>query len=37
MLIVVQVPPTAEELAAAKLTPEMAAKLGGGVPATAPG
>ncbi|MCC6829570.1 MAG: M13 family metallopeptidase [Novosphingobium sp.] len=33
--IVVQVPPTAEELAAAKLTPEMAAKLGGGVPATA--
>ncbi len=32
--IVGQVPPTAEELAAAKLTPEMAAKLGGGVPAT---
>ncbi len=32
--IVAQVPPTAEELAAAKITPEMAAKLGGGVPAT---
>ncbi len=32
--IVAQVPPTAEELAAAKMTPEMAAKLGGGVPAT---
>ncbi len=33
--IVVQVPPTAEELAAAKLTPDAVAKLGGGVPATA--
>lgn len=32
--IVVEVPPTAEELAAAKFTPAMAAKLGGGVPAT---
>ncbi len=32
--IVAQMPPTAEELAAAKLTPESAAKLGGGVPAT---
>jgi putative endopeptidase len=32
--LVQQVPPTAEEIAAAKLTPEMAAKLGGGVPAT---
>ncbi len=32
--IVVQVPPTAEELAAAKFTPEMAARLGGGMPAT---
>jgi putative endopeptidase len=32
--IVQQVPPTAEELAAAKFTPEMAARLGGGVPAT---
>ena len=33
-VIVPQMPPTAEELAAAKFTPEMAAKLGGGVPAT---
>ncbi|MFC4294312.1 M13 family metallopeptidase [Novosphingobium tardum] len=33
-VIVRQIPPTAEELAAAKYTPEMAAKLGGGVPAT---
>ena len=32
--IVAQVPPTAEELAAAKFTPDMVAKLGGGVPAT---
>ena len=32
--LVAQVPPTAEELAAAKLSPETAAKLGGGVPAT---
>lgn len=32
--IVAQIPPTKEELAAAKFTPEMAAKLGGGVPAT---
>ena len=32
--IVVQMPPTAEELAAAKLGPEDTAKLGGGVPAT---
>jgi len=31
---VAQMPPTPEELAAAKYTPEMAAKLGGGVPAT---
>ncbi len=31
-VIVSQLPPTAEELAAAKYTPEMAAKLGGGVP-----
>jgi len=34
-VIVSQLPPTAEELAAAKYTPEMAAKLGGGVPALA--
>lgn len=34
-VIVTQLPPTAAELAAAKLTPEMAAKLGGGVPALA--
>ena len=33
-VVVRQVPPTPEELAAAKYTPEMAAKLGGGVPAT---
>ena len=33
-VIVAQVPPTPEELAAARLTPEQAAKLGGGVPAT---
>ena len=33
-VIVRQLPPTAEELAAAKYTPEMVAKLGGGVPAT---
>ncbi|MBV1690922.1 M13 family metallopeptidase [Novosphingobium sp. G106] len=33
-VIVPQMPPTAEELAAAKYTPEMAAKLGGGVPAS---
>jgi putative endopeptidase len=33
-VIVRQIPPTAAELAAAKYTPEMAAKLGGGVPAT---
>ena len=33
-VIVRQLPPTAEELAAAKYTPEMTAKLGGGVPAT---
>lgn len=33
-VIVQQMPPTAEELAAAKFTPEMEAKLGGGVPAT---
>ena len=33
-VLVQQMPPTAEELAAAKLTPEQAAKLGGGVPAT---
>jgi putative endopeptidase len=32
--IVAQVPPTAEELAAAKIAPETAGKLGGGVPAT---
>lgn len=32
--IVAQIPPTPEELAAAKFTPEMSAKLGGGVPAT---
>ena len=34
-IIVAQVPPTAEEIAAAKLTPEQAAKLSGGVPALA--
>ena len=34
-VIVSQLPPTAEELATAKYTPEMAAKLGGGVPALA--
>lgn len=34
-IIVAQLPPTKEELAAAKYTPEMAAKLGGGVPALA--
>ena len=33
-VIVVQVTPTAEEFAAAKFTPDMKAKLGGGVPAT---
>jgi putative endopeptidase len=33
-VIVPQIPPTDEELAAAKFTPEMKAKLGGGVPAT---
>ncbi|MBW8754914.1 MAG: M13 family metallopeptidase [Sphingomonadales bacterium] len=33
-VIVPQMPPSAEELAAAKFTPEMKAKLGGGVPAT---
>jgi putative endopeptidase len=33
-VIVPQMPPTAEELAAAKFTPEMTAKLGGGLPAT---
>ena len=33
-VIVRQLPPTAEELTAAKYTPEMVAKLGGGVPAT---
>ena len=32
--IVVQMPPTTEERAAAKITPEMEGKLGGGVPAT---
>ena len=32
--IVVQMPPTAAELAAARIGPEQAAKLGGGVPAT---
>jgi putative endopeptidase len=32
--IVQQLPPTPEELAAARFTPEMKAKLGGGVPAT---
>jgi putative endopeptidase len=32
--VVVQMPPTAEEKAAAKFTPEIEAKLGGGVPAT---
>ncbi|WP_296678436.1 M13 family metallopeptidase [Novosphingobium sp.] len=34
-IIVAQMPPTREELIAAKYTPEMAAKLGGGVPALA--
>ena len=34
-VIVSQLPPTKDELAAAKYTPEMAAKLGGGVPALA--
>lgn len=34
-VIVTQLPPTAAELAAARYTPEMAAKLGGGVPALA--
>jgi putative endopeptidase len=34
-VIVSQLPPTAAELAAAKYTPAMAAKLGGGVPAVA--
>ncbi len=34
-VIVAQLPPTKEELAAAKYTPEMATKLGGGVPALA--
>ncbi|PKB14891.1 putative endopeptidase [Novosphingobium kunmingense] len=34
-IIVGQLPPTSDELAAAKYTPEMAAKLGGGVPALA--
>ncbi len=33
-VIVAQLPPTEAELAAAKFTPEMKAKLGGGVPAT---
>ena len=33
-VIVAQLPPSAEERAAAKLTPEQIAKLGGGVPAT---
>jgi len=33
-LVVAQMPPTKEELAKAKITPEMAAKLGGGVPDT---
>lgn len=33
--VVTRMPPTAEKLAAAKYTPEMAAKLGGGVPAVA--
>lgn len=33
-VIIAQIPPTQEELAAAKITPEMAAKLGGGVPET---
>jgi putative endopeptidase len=32
--LVAQMPPTAEEIATAKLTPEMTAKLGGGVPET---
>lgn len=34
-VLVGQLPPTADELAAEKFTPEMAAKLGGGVPALA--
>ncbi|MEA3263400.1 MAG: M13 family metallopeptidase [Pseudomonadota bacterium] len=34
-IIVAQVPPTKEEIAAAKLTPDQAAKLSGGVPALA--
>ena len=34
-VLVAQLPPTQEELAAAHYTPEMAAKLGGGVPALA--
>lgn len=34
-VIVAQLPPTKEELEAARYTPEMAAKLGGGVPALA--
>ncbi|HVR90406.1 MAG TPA: M13 family metallopeptidase [Novosphingobium sp.] len=34
-VVVSQLPPTKEELTAAKYTPEMAAKLGGGVPALA--
>lgn len=34
-VLVAQVPPTEAEVAAAKLTPEQRAKLGGGVPATA--
>jgi putative endopeptidase len=34
-IVVSQLPPTQEELAAAHYTPEMAAKLGGGVPALA--
>jgi putative endopeptidase len=34
-IIVAQMPPTAEEIAAAKLTPAQAAKLSGGVPAIA--
>ncbi len=33
-VIVAQMPPTADEIAAAKLSPAMAARLGGGVPAT---
>ncbi|MCW1382026.1 M13 family metallopeptidase [Novosphingobium sp. KCTC 2891] len=34
-MVVTRMPPSAEALAAAKYTPEMAAKLGGGVPAVA--